>query len=253
MLGYDFMGEGKETGMVKLLESTNMSKLTTLKIAFNNCPEKISERVFTAIEKKLHMLEKLCLLQANAKAIEKGKKTFKKNCEVVSEEWFDWVAFPLKAAGMLYFVYYYQNSAKTYKTCQEYPKKNRKNVINTDPKYWASDTSPHLVNPSSPAWNPPSPHTRSTPLGSTSPPVSPWTRTIAPPLSSNCTCCLPGHQNWKTFFTDQILCCCCNLPLTSSCYEIMTHRSPACNLSCSLNYGSSLSLYCPCFMVMKIT
>jgi hypothetical protein len=38
MLGYDFMGEGKETGMVKLLESTNMSKLTTLKIAFNNCP-----------------------------------------------------------------------------------------------------------------------------------------------------------------------------------------------------------------------
>ena len=86
MLGYDFMGEGKETGMVKLLESTNMSKLITLKIAFNNSPEKISERVFTAIEKNLHMLEKLCLLQANAKTIEKAKKTFKKKCEVVSEE-----------------------------------------------------------------------------------------------------------------------------------------------------------------------
>ncbi len=38
MLGYDFMGEGKDTGMVKLLESTNTSKLRTLKIGLNKCP-----------------------------------------------------------------------------------------------------------------------------------------------------------------------------------------------------------------------
>lgn len=70
MLGYDFMGgEGKDSSMIKLLESTNTSKLTTLKIAFNNCPEKVSEKVFTAIEKNLNFLEKLCLLQASTKVV----------------------------------------------------------------------------------------------------------------------------------------------------------------------------------------